>query len=210
MKKLVLTAAAVACASMVMAQTTTSQNIVGYTKVSVDGGDLALVAVNFDSPITLQELIGTAVPALSTVYKWDKGTMAYAIATLNARGAWGPNLTLDIGDAFYIAPAGAGTSEIIIPGEVLGTDATIPVPTGIVATGMYFPVAQPWTSSALSGDLPALSTLYTWDQVAQGYGIFTKNARGAWSGNPTIGVKDGFFVDNPGGPLSVVEPNPVP
>jgi hypothetical protein len=209
MKKLVMAAAVLTCASIVTAQTQ-SQNIVGYTKVTVDSGTLALVALNFDSPTTLQDLIGTSVPGLSVVYKWNKLTSSYDSASLNTRGAWGPNLTLDIGDAFFIQPGGSGTHEIVVPGEVLGTDATNAIPTGVTALGIQYPITQPWQNTALSGALPGLSVLYVWDQVGQGYVSYSKNTRGVWSGNPVIDTKEGFFVDNPGGPLSVVEANPVP
>jgi hypothetical protein len=196
MKKLVIATAVVAFASIVTAQVT-SQNIVGYTKVTVDGGDLALVALNFNSPTTLQDVIGTAVPSLSVVYKWDKGTSAYVSSSLNKRGSWNPNLTLDIGDAFFIEPAGSGPNEIIVPGEVLTTDATITYVPGVTASGIYFPVQQNFQSTDTADALPPLSVVYTWDEVGQGYLSISKNKRSVWSGNPVINPADGFFVDNP-------------
>jgi len=204
MKKLVMTAVALTCvASIASAQTITSANTVGYTRVNAIGGELTLVAVNFDtSGITLQDLIGTDVPSLSGIFKWDKQTDTYAVSTLNSRGSWSPNLVLDLGDALFIQPAGSGTNELIIPGEVLLNDAIIGIPTGIRATGYFFPVNTAWTGTELSDDLPALSGLFTWDEVAQSYNVSTKNSRGTWSADPVIGPAQAFFIDNSGGPIT--------
>lgn len=207
MKKLALAAAVVACASIVTAQTT-SQNTVGYTKVTANGGELTLVALNFDAPTTLQDLIGDSVPGGSAVYKWDKQTSSYVLSSLSGRGAWGPNLALDIGDAFFIEPAGVGSHDIIIPGEVLAQNASIALASGVTATGYYFPVATPWQSTVMSGDLAGGAVLNVWNQGTQGYVQYSKSGRGSWSGNPTIAPAEAFFVENPVGPIVVDETIP--
>ena len=208
MKKLIMTAAVVACASIVTAQVV-SDNIVGYTKVSATGGELTLVGINFDTGgATITDLIGTSVPALSVVYKWDKVTDTYAVSTINSRGAWSQNFVLDRGDALFVKPSGAGTSDLVFAGEVLSDPAVITVPTGIRAMSYEFPVDAAWTSTQLSSDVPALSALYTWNQGTQSYGVSTKNSRGAWSVNPTISPSQAFFINNPGGQIDVTEPVP--
>jgi len=68
MKKLVMTVAVLACAaSVVSAQTVTSANMVGYAKVNAVGGELTLVALNFEPSTNLvSEIVGYGkkMPAL--------------------------------------------------------------------------------------------------------------------------------------------------
>ena len=211
MKKLVMTVAVLACAaSIASAQTVTSANMVGYTKVNAVGSELALVALNFETDgATLSELIpGSDLPGLSTIYIWDKGTAAYLVATLSTRGAWSMDPVIDLGDAFWIAPAGTGTNELIFSGEVLIEDSIITLPAGIIATGYGYPVDKDFTTTEMAAELPGLSTVYTWDEGTQAYSVFTKSTRGAWSGSPILDPVGGFWIDNPEGELTVT--NTVP
>ncbi|VGO16119.1 hypothetical protein PDESU_04709 [Pontiella desulfatans] len=211
MKKLVMAVAVLACASAVVAQTVTSANIVGYTKVNAVGGELSLVALNFETGgTTLQDMIGTDVPALSFVYLWDKDTSAYTSASLNTRGSWTPNLTVDIGDAMWIQAAGAGTNELIFSGEVLTSNSVWALPAGIVATGYSFPVEKDFKTTQAATDLAALSFLYMWDEGTQSYAAWSKNTRGTWTGtgDPIMDPKEGFWIDNAGSAIVVDEPVP--
>lgn len=211
MKKLLIATAAVACASVVMAQTVTSQNIVGYTKVTAPGGELTMAALNFDTGgATLQELIGTDLPNLSFIYVWDKGAGSYVPASLNARGLWSPNLVLEMGDALWIEPSGAGSSELIFAGEVLSATNSWSIPAGAAMTGYFYPVQKDLTTTQMADDVANLSFIYFWDDGLQTYRPWSKNARGLWSGTGTsvIDPRQGFWIDNAGGPIVVDEPVP--
>ena len=211
MKKLIMTVAVLATASIVTAQTVTSANMVGYTKVNAVGGELSLVALNFETGgVELQDLIGGDVPSGSSVFLWDKVGGAYSVAALNTRGTWVPNLTFELGDAVWIQAAGSGTNELIFSGEVLTTNALITLPAGVVATGYYFPVSKDFTATQMAADVANGSSLFIWDEVAQGYLVWAKNTRGSWVGTgvPVLDPKGGFWIDNSGAEVIVDEPVP--
>ena len=210
MKKLVMTVAVLACAaSIVSAQTVTSANMVGYTKVNAVGGQLTMCALNFETGgATLQELIGTDVPNLSGLFLWDVSAGAYVTASLGSRGTWSPDLVLELGDAFWIQAAGSGTNELIFSGEVLITDSVITVPSGLAMVGYGYPVDQDWQNTQISADLPNLSGLFVWDNDTQSYTTYAKGSRGTWNGNPGLGPTEGFWVDNSGVQIDVDEPVP--
>lgn len=210
MKKLIMTAAVVACASIVSAQVV-SDNIVGYTKVTAVGGELSLVSLNFN---TGGALVGADLcanlPALSSVYVWDKVSQTYLATSKNTRGAWVGDVGVDIGDAFWIEAAGAGSTELVFAGEVLQDPALIPVSAGLTATGYFFPVAKDVTTTQIAADLPALSSIYVWDNGLQVYAAYSKNTRGAWagSGNKVLDPKGGFWIENASGAFTTTEPVP--
>ncbi len=205
-----MTAAVLTCAaSIVSAQTVTSANIVGYTKVNAVGGELSLVALNLDAGGgSLQDLIGTDVPSLSSVFLWNKGTGAYDAASLNARGSWTPNLVVSLGDAFWIQASGIGTNELILSGEVLSGSNTWTIAAGTAATGYYYPVDKNFTTTEAAVALPALSSVFIWDEATQNYQAWSKNARGAWSGSIILAPSTGFWIDNAGSEIVVSEPVP--
>lgn len=210
MKKLVMTVAVLACAASIVSAQVYSANIVGYTKVQAVGGELTLAAINFDTGgVLLGDVMPSGtLPSGSSVYKWDKGTGAYATSSLNARGAWSSNFSLNLGDALWIVAAGTATNEIVFSGEVLTANASITLPAGLVATGYYFPVDQAWTSTQMSTDLANGSSLYVWNPDTQSYVTASKNARGAWNASPAIGPSTGFWVVNAGAGAVVNEPVP--
>lgn len=47
--------------------------------------------------------IGPQLPDLSTIYKWN-GSNGYVISS-KSKGLWSPNLTIDVGEAFFVNPA---------------------------------------------------------------------------------------------------------
>ena len=211
MKKLIMTAAVLATASIVTAQTVTSANMVGYAKVNAVGDQLTLCALNFETGgATLQEIIGTDVPNLSWVYFWDMDLGQYVNAQLSGRGSWSPNLVVDLGDAFWIdSSAAAGvTNEVIFSGEVLTGDQVISLPSSLSMIGYGYPVDFDWQDTQMSADLENLSWVYVWDNGLQEYVNYQKSGRGSWNGNPSIGLSDGFWVNNVGVQVDVTETVP--
>ena len=199
MKRLIMAVAGLACVTSVVSAQVTSANIVGYTKVPVVGGELSLVAVNFDTGgAVLSDVIGTSVPALSFVYKWDKDSSQYVPSSLNTRGAWSPNFTVDLGDALWIVPAGSATNDIIFSGEVLLGDSVLTVPASASMNAYGYPVETDITATQIGDDLPALSFIYTWDSGLQSYVPVSKNTRGAWSGSAVVSPSEGFWIINSG------------
>lgn len=206
-----MTAAVLACAaSIVSAQTVTSANIVGYTKVEAVGGQLVLAALNFETggSVLTDFIPNGALPASSAAFLWNKDTGAYVSSSVNARGNWNNDFAIATGDALWIQAGGSGTNEIILPGEVITVDTDIPVTNGIVATGYFFPVETLWQSTDLSAAMPNGSVVHVWDAGLQSYASATKNARGTWNANPVIGPSSGFWIENSGAATNVTETVP--
>lgn len=200
MKKLVMTAAVLACAaSVVTAQTVTSANMVGYTKVQAIGGQLTLVSLNFaEQDVPVVNLIGDQLPSGSVLFVWDKTTQAYTGYTKAARGGWPVGSSISSGEAFWIQASGAATNQVILAGEVLlAATNTVALPLGLTATGYYYPVETLWTDTDLSVQLPSGSVLFKWD--GSQYDGYTKAARGGWSTatGVTVGPNEGFWVSTP-------------
>ncbi len=210
MKKVIVAVALVACAVVVTAQTVTSANIVGYAKVDAVGGELSLVALNFDpgAANTITELIGNDVPNGSTIFLWDMDAGTYEVSVLGSRGSWTPEIYLELGDAFWIQAFGTGTNELIFSGEVLIDDRAISLPAGLSMIGYGYPVLTSWQDTQLSSGLENGSILFVWDDAAQAYDTITKSTRGSWNANPVVGVMDGFWVDNVGSATNISETVP--
>ena len=195
MKKLVITVAVLACvASMVSAQTVTSANMVGYTKVTAVGGELTLISINFETGgLTIGDVFGD-LPVSSYIYLWDKSGNTY-ISSQKGRSGFSPNPVLDMGDAMWISAAGLGSTEIIISGEVLLAETNVVgTVSQIQATGFYYPVDTVFGDTDLSQQLPTSSYLYLWN--GSSYDTYQKG-RSGWGDGATapVGVSDGFWID---------------
>ncbi len=196
MNKIGMFVVLVAFAATVAQAQTTSANIVGYSKINAVGGELSLVALNFESSsTTVADLIGDQLPANSKIHLWN-GT-GYSTSIKNSRSGWSAG-TINRGDAFWIeSAASAGTTnEIIVSGEVL-TDATntTTVASGIDLVGYSFPVETTFGNTDLANTLPANSKIHVWN--GSGYQTAIKNSRSGWGSgaNFVIGVNDGFWVE---------------
>jgi len=98
MKKTVIAILAVVSYAFFAQSQTTSDNIVGYAKVTATGGELSLVALNFTpSSTSVADLIGDQLPAGSTLHIWDKANGAYNSVNKSARGGWGAAANVVVG-----------------------------------------------------------------------------------------------------------------
>ncbi len=200
MKKTILTMlVAIGFVCFSQAQTT-SANIVGYAKVTATGGELSLVALNFTpSSALVSDVIGDQLPVASTIHIWDKSTQSYTTVNKAGRGGWGV-ASINLGDAFWIeAPAGSGTHEIILSGDV-NTSAinSSTIAAGIDATGLFFPVETTFGATDLADDLAIGSTIHLWDSATQSYSTYNKAGRGGWgtAANVVVGPSTGFWVES--------------
>ena len=196
MKTMGIALAVVTFAAMAVQAQTTSDNIVGYSKVNAVGGELSLVALNFEAAsTTVADLIGNQLPANSKIHIWNGS--GYQTAIKNSRSGWGAG-TIARGDAFWIeSAASAGTTnEIVFSGEVL-TDASnvTTIASGIDLVGYSFPVETTFGNTDLANALPANSKIHVWN--GNGYQTAIKNSRSGWGTGDTfvIGVNDGFWVE---------------
>ena len=199
MKKITLKMFAILALVCFSQAQTTSDNIVGYAKVTATGGQLSLVALNFTpSNAAISDIIGDQLPAGSTLHIWDKASGSYNTVNKAARGGWGTG-TINLGDAFWIEVPGTDTYEIILSGDV-NTAAvnSSTISAGIDATGLFFPVETTFGSTDLSSSLAVGSTIHIWDSASQSYSTYNKAGRGGWGtgANVVVGPTTAFWVES--------------
>ena len=200
MKKLVMTVVVLAsAASIATAQTVTSENVVGYTKVEAIGGQLSLVAVNFETDgAALNALVGDQLDDLSSIFVWDKDGGVYLPVASKTRGTWSPDHVINMGDALWLSPSGSATQDVLFAGEVLisGTNSYTVAP-GIDATGFYYPTEVTFKDTDLAATVPDLSTLFVWTGSA--YHQWNKT-RGSWApvapatGDAVLGPSQAYWI----------------
>jgi hypothetical protein len=207
MKKLVMTVAVFGCAATIAtAQTVESANIVGYGKAIATNGQLNHIALNFDAgSSTLSDFVpASSVADFTVVNLWDKSANTYITAT-KTRAGWSADPAINLGDAFWITPAGAGTTEIILSGEAPLTATNSVVVSNLVATGYYYPVKRAWDDTAISSQAPDFSVLNIWNGTA--YDTYTKTRAGWGTAGVEIDVTQGFWI-NPASTFNWDEPRP--
>jgi hypothetical protein len=194
MKKLIVVLVATFLVGAVSEAQTTSANLVGYSKVSVTGGQLSLVAVNFDTGgLTVNDMFGD-LPNLSTVYIWDKAANTYVSST-KGRAGFSPNPAISNGDAMWVLASGSAETDVIVAGEVNTASQTTNTLNGLDAVGLGYPVAISFESTSLSSQAPNLSTLNVWN--GSGYDTYTKGRAGWGASSVNIGVSQGFWINTP-------------
>ena len=194
MKKLIVVLVATFLVGAATEAQTTSANLVGYSKVQVTGGQLSLVAVNFDTGgLTVNDMFGN-LPNLSTVYVWDKAANTYVSST-KGRAGFSPNPAIANGDAMWVLAAGSAVTDVIIAGEVNTAAQTTNTLNGLDAVGLGYPVAVSFESTSLSAQAPSLSTLNVWNGT--GYDTYTKGRAGWGASSVNIGVSQGFWINTP-------------
>jgi hypothetical protein len=210
MKKLVVMAS-VLTALAVNAQTNTvlSKNAVGYEKLDVSKGNLALVRLDF-SPIgggsyTVTNLIDTQLPNGSSVFIWDNAQQIY-ISEARTRSGWSPGTNkINRASAFFLSVPGTAASNtysVYFMGEV--PDATTAPSTtvqnifGLGGLGYPYPVSVSWTGTTLGASAPNGSSLFVWDANITGYVSYARTRSGWGSAtNLIIQPGQGFFFQPP-------------
>jgi hypothetical protein len=183
MKKLVMTAAVLACAtSIVSAQTVTSANVVGYYKSLKPAGDLQLLGVSFGTTAsTLDDLLGqsqfTGDPETGnadSVITWNAGTQTYKTYALYDGNAWGdPTVEWRDADDFYTPMA----SPVLPVGSAAWlTSPAAPGDVDLIASGEV-PLAASVTNSIVAG-LQMLAYPFSADFALDNSGFAASGATG--------------------------------
>jgi hypothetical protein len=212
MKKLMMTAAVVACAGIVSAQVF-SDNIVGYSQQTLPAGQLLIVSSQFtgDAGGTTLGAAFTDQAAGSKVYIWTGS--GYTIGTYFAGYGWFDAgfasldaTPLPAGTALWIEDAGAGSTPLAL-GEVPGA-ATVDV---ALINGLTM-IANPYPVATLVGDLPTAGLaggekIYIWN--GSGYIIGTYFAGYGWFDSTfasldaiEIPVGQGLWLESSGGTMT--------
>jgi hypothetical protein len=209
-KALLLSAIALASSLVVAsAQGVYSQNVVGYYQVTLTNG-FQMVANQLDldgtgTNNTLQTVIGTNVPNLTTVWAFDQALGTYATATfLSGSGSWignpaGVNKALSLGGGVFVQLAvGASPVTITVVGQVPQGALTTPVNTAGYAI-VSSQVPQGGLVQTDLGLTPAnLDTVYRFNATAQQFSassVFLSSS-GTWvgAGQPNVAVGEAFWL----------------
>lgn len=232
MRKLVaLVVCGMLVAPLAFAQTNVlSQNAVGYVKVSIDAGTLALVSQAFvdidGNPQTMSTVVGDQLPNASRAFIWDSGAQqfgqeSFVPAAKGADPTWTPDTNvLEPGVGFFLecATGGDPSYDVYLLGEVPSaatTDLTT-VP-GLTMQGFPYPATEAWTNTATAQAAVNGDRLFLWDQGGQQYDqiSFVPAAKGAdptWSDESIqLAPGEGYFYDSgAAGPVVSTEAKPYP
>ena len=120
MKKLVMTVAVLTCAaSVVLAQTVTSANMVGYSK-SANVAGLQIGSAQFDTGNNTPEgLFGSSLPVGSKIYKYDPvtgyiGLISTYESVFISGDQWSDDLVFQVGDGFWYESLAGGTVQWVV------------------------------------------------------------------------------------------------
>ena len=212
MKKLVMAVAALGCAaSIVSAQTVTSDNIVGYAKPkAMAAGAIEILVPQFSgvSGGTTLDNAFSGLSANSVVYVWTGS--GYLIYTYyGAANGWydgiftpSGNVVIPEGAAVWLQDGGTGATPVM-SGEVPSASSiTNTISAGVSLVANPYPVETTLDTLSAAGGIAANDIVYVW--TGAGYGIYTYyGAANGWydgiftpSGNVTIPVGVGFWLSS--------------
>jgi hypothetical protein len=211
----------VLAASVVCAQTNVlSQNAVGYVKVSMGAGELALVTHQFvdidGNPQTPSTVIGDQMPVNSRLFTWN-GTSYdiedYLAGTKTNPNAWAPDTaTIEPGIGFFLEASAA--ADVFLLGEV-PSDATtdITAQPALTALGFPYPANEYWTNTAIAASAELNDRFFTWNGSSydiEDYLAGTKTNPNAWTNPEKVLVPgEGWFYDSQAaGPKTSAEVKP--
>jgi len=184
-----------------MAEDVTSVNVVGFNKIAIGPGKLALVTLPFESfgDSTLQDLVGDQLPVGSSAFIWDRATKSY-ISAGRTKAGWSTTDVIYRGDGFWLKNGGVATNFVSFMGEVPAeynnaATTTIAQLTGINAVGYAYPTDVVWTNTTLSQASVVGDSLFLWDEVAQTYQSYGKTKAG-WNtpAGLTISAGRAFWI----------------
>lgn len=201
MKKIVMTAVALASAATMVQAQVTSANIVGYSKV-VNQSGIQIMSVQFDSgDSTLTGIFGDTLPEGSKVYKYVNGTYDGNIATYGpvfmVGNTWTPDLTIEQGSSFWVETSATVTN--IISGEVdLSAAVTNNIVPGLQMLSFPYPVERTIDQLGITpteGDKIYKFVDGSYDGNISTYGeVFLSGY--AWKPSLTFGVGEGFWYQS--------------
>ena len=209
MKKMLAVVMVVGLIAAVVAigQEVTSVNAVGFTKIEIGPGGLALVAPVFESfgDATLNDIVGDQLPNGSTAYIFDRASGTYKISTKLKGTGWdaaGTN-TLFRGDALWLRNDGSVTATVSMMGEVPytyndGKTTTVYSIEGVDAVGYAFPTDVVWTNTVLAGALASGDLLYIFNTGTGSFDPYTKLKGTGWDTPAGLTIEAGraFFVNS--------------
>lgn len=185
-KSLLLAAVVAAVGAVSGSAQVTSQNIVGYIRLSLNPG-FNLISNQLKNGNNAVSTV-LNVPEGSDVYKWTGA--GYAQNSFLG-GEWdNPAMTLSPGEGFFIR-VGAATTVTLI-GEV-NLQNTVALNTGFNLIGIPLPLAGGLTAASVGGfNVLEGDDVYKWN----GNGFLQNSYLGGeWDGgDPLLAIGEGFFI----------------
>jgi hypothetical protein len=217
MRTKILLAAAAAMAAGVVASNAQvySANVVGYANVVLPGnGGFNLVANPFDDGNGNQStnILNSALPKKSQVLTWNGA--GFNIIQKTATG-WPSSVSLPPGVGFFVENGAVGSLAPDVTNTFVGSvvvlsggSITNAEPLGTTLQGSPIPYAGNLAILNQNGGdanldygspLTKKSQILTWNGT--GYNIAQKTAT-SWGATSTVGVGQGFFINNVNGPAT--------
>jgi hypothetical protein len=142
-----------------------SRNAVGYVKVEVGGGEIALLRNNFNtldgSTATPSSVYGDTLPLGTQIFYFNRETLNYDISTFEEGldpvtflpvQQWSDD-TLDLspGNSWWVRPSGLDPVDVIAMGEVPAVGSIdISVVPGLVMVSYPYPATINWVETELA------------------------------------------------------------
>jgi hypothetical protein len=186
MKKLVMTAAVLACAASIVSAQVYSQNVVGYAKVVSPGNGLNMLGAPFlgTNAVDVTTLIGNNVPVGTKIYVYSDGAyssiLEYKVITgpppaFTQTTNWNGSATVDGTTGFWLSlPAGASDNTTVFSGEVPQGDMNITIYPGLNMINYPYPASVLWTNTAFAQNPTVGDKVYTWDANSQSYDVINE------------------------------------
>ncbi len=222
--KILLTAAAALVAGLVSSNAQVySANVVGYANVVLAGnGGYTLVANPFDDGNGNQvtNVMSSALPNASQVLTWDSIAGYTTFQKGGTAHVWNGNTSLTPGIGFFVRNGAVGGGAPPVTNTFIGSvicninaSVTNQVAVGFTLQGSPIPYAGNVailgqtggdTNMNFGASVANAAQILTWDPIG-GYTTVQKGGTAhTWNGTSTVGVGQGFFINNKNGPASNV------
>jgi hypothetical protein len=210
MKKLIMTAAVVACAASMVSAQVYSQNIVGYSKTDIGAGAIDIVALQFsgmDAGVTLSNAFSGLTANESVLYRFNG--VSYDVYNYYGANGWykgatpSDDVVIDKGEEGWLK-GGSAADTALQAGEVPSAASL----TNTVSAGIGL-VANPYPVETRLGDLAGTALVsndtivYVFNGVS--YDVYNYYGVNGWykgatlSDDVKIAVGQGFWFKSTAG-----------
>ena len=169
-------------------QSVFSQNAVGYVKINMEPGQLAMLHNTFE-PLdpgvdpTPSAVFGSSLPVGTRLFVWDADSQSYQTDTFREEIGPPPTLTvttnwafdvfiLDPGTAFWLEiPANTdGDTDVVLLGQVPElSEAQVPIFEGLNMVAYSFPTEVEWTETELAQNASVGDRIFFWNTETGSY-----------------------------------------
>ena len=183
-----------ASAASSFAQTVFSVNSVGFVNVTCPPGFTIIANPLAATVNTVQALMPTTLPFLTSVFKFDPIAGAFQGSLYLGSGNWTANsLTLVPGEGFFFKNPSTTNIVLTFVGNVQQGDLTTPLPQGFSLVSSQVPQTG-LVSTDLKLPISAFDGVFKFNGTSYDGFINLGGANWTGGGEPSINVGEGFFV----------------